>query len=245
MLPPKVRLKAWRCHLTIPGILSTALPTRWSEFHYTAFSPYAVELVCFDLRKRREHEVTRPFAEHTPAVQDAIDRAIVAHYVPGRDREFGLMAQIIDETKAVAAEAVALNPSASTLPTMEVTANPARVFFPATLRAAIEQRWEELGFRSLSAYVTSLARYDLMLGGPHYYFSGKDKDPELLAALDLRTLRAFHAHKRQRILLDYLIDRAAGRELSDDERKTAIANLVTKLRDNALRSQKETRRRAG
>ena len=220
------------------------LPTRWAEFHYTAFSPYAVELVCFDLRKRRDHEVTRPFADLAPRVQDAIDRLIVEHYEPGRDREEGLIAQIIGQTQSVAKGAAAseLNAAANALPVSEVVASRMNVFFPEPLREAIEQRWQELGFQSISAYVTSLARYDVMLGGPHYYFSGKDKNPELLAALDMRTLRAFHARKRHRILFDYLVERAAGRELSDEERAAMTSKVTQRLVENALRSQKAARR---
>ena len=244
MLPPPVRSSTWRAHVTIPGILASVLPTRWAEFNYTTFSPYAVELACFDLRKRRDHDVTRPFADLASKTQDAIDRLIVEHYEPGRDREEGLIARIIQQTQAVAADAGTdeSTSAANALPISEVVASRMNVFFPAPLREAIEQRWQELGFDGISAYLTSLARYDVMLGGPHYYFSGKDKNPELLAALDMRTLRAFHAKKRQRILFDYLVERAAGRELSDEERAAMTSKVTERLVENALRSQKAARR---
>ena len=60
---------------------------------------------------------------------------------------------------------------------------------------------------------------------------------------DARTLRAFYENKRQRILLDYLIERAANREMTDEERLQMSATYVERLRENALRSQKERRRR--
>jgi hypothetical protein len=242
MLPPKVRPKSWRVHLSLPGVLATVLPTRWAEFHYTSASPYIVELVCFDLRKRREHEITRPYADDPPRVQDAVDREIVAHYAPHRDRA-GALIHLIFQRAGEAAANERARPGAVELPPGEMVVQRYWVFFPAILREAIEQRRQELGFRSVSAYVTSLVRYDMMLGGPHYYFSGKDKDPELLAALDLRTLRAFQEQKRQRILLDYLIERATGREMTDAERQQMNATYTVRLRENALRSQREQRRR--
>ena len=68
---PRVPL---RRQVTVPGILRETIQRRMAEFSYKSFSPFAVELVCFDLRKRREHLVTRPFADEPSAVQDALDR---------------------------------------------------------------------------------------------------------------------------------------------------------------------------
>jgi hypothetical protein len=242
MLPAPVCQKNRRVHLSIPGVLASILPTRWAEFHYTCFSPYAVELVCFDLRKRREHTITRPYADDSPRVQDAVDRVIIDHYEPFRDREGALIELIFQRTGDTAARERS-NSLAAELPVGEMVSRKMWVFFPEVLWEAIEQRRRELGFKSVSAYVTSLIRYDLMLGGPHLYFSGKDKDPELLAALNMRTLRAFYENKRQRILLDYLIERALKREVSDEERQRIAATYTARLRENALASQKERRRR--
>jgi hypothetical protein len=116
------------------------------------------------------------------------------------------------------------------------------ILFPGKLQPLIEERWEELGFDSLSAYVTSLIRYDLLLSGPHKYFDGRDMSKELRAALDLRTTREFYAERRQKILLDYLIEQAEGRELSPAEREGAINRIVGQLRQNALDSQRQVRR---
>jgi hypothetical protein len=37
------------------------------------------------------------------------------------------------------------------------------------IRRMADIRWRELGYASLSAYVTGLIRYDLLLGGPHQF----------------------------------------------------------------------------
>src|SRR5687768_18589537 len=106
MIPPPSRAKrpkSWRRHVSIPAVLAPVLPTRWAEFHYTSFSPYAVELVCFDLRKRRDHDITRPFADDPPRVQDAVDREIVPRVAPHRDREGALIYLIFQRARDAAA----------------------------------------------------------------------------------------------------------------------------------------------
>ena len=87
--------KSWRVHVAIPGVLATAIETRRREFTYKNFSPFAVELVCFDLRVRRQHLVTHPFSQEPPEVQDAIDRQIVHYYKPGAPRNWELMNRIL------------------------------------------------------------------------------------------------------------------------------------------------------
>jgi hypothetical protein len=88
---------------------------------------------------------------------------------------------------------------------------------------------------SLSDYVAGLVRYDLTLGGPHTYFNGKDKKRYLLDALDIETELTFYSRrKRQRILLDYLIEEAAGRPLSDQKRHAAMLALSQRLRNVAV-----------
>src|SRR5688572_9617693 len=89
---PTPPAKPWRCHVNYPGILTNAVRTRWEEFDYQAFSPYAIELVCFDLRIRRDHDVTQPFSMDTLAAQDAIDRELIRHYQPDSPRN-GLLVQ--------------------------------------------------------------------------------------------------------------------------------------------------------
>ena len=239
MSSPVSRSKSWRCHVTIPGRLAKVLPSRWAELHYPNFSPYGVELVCYDLRKRAKHDLTLRFANDTSAAQDAIDCAIAEHFFPGMQRNGLLFQHIFGRTQQAAAAANRATHSIDS--PGQIVAHPMWVFFPGVLREIIEQRWRELGCPGLSSYVTGLIRYDLMLGGPHG-FDGRDKHPDLLAALDAGTLTAFHARKRRRILFDYLLEQAAGRDLTDEERKHAIEKLVSDLLTNAIRSQKAARK---
>jgi hypothetical protein len=57
------------------------------------------------------------------------------------------------------------------------------VLFPPLLREIIGIRRRELGFKGISQYVTSLIRYDLLLGGPHTLFRGGDCTPEMCRSL--------------------------------------------------------------
>src|SRR5688500_676079 len=83
-----------RIHATVPGILRETIERRWSEFGYPGFSPFALELICFDMRKRRDHLITRAFAVETASVQDALDRELVRQYVPGKKKR-GLLMQAL------------------------------------------------------------------------------------------------------------------------------------------------------
>ena len=84
-------------------------------------------------------------------------------------------------------------------------------------------------------------------------YSDSDKAAKSPAALlsdsdrARRSASAIEAPSRslsaERILLDYLIERAAKREMSDEERQQIAATYTTRLRENALASQKERRRR--
>ena len=68
------------------------------------------------------------------------------------------------------------------------------------LREIIGIRWRELGFSGISQYVTSLIRYDLLLGGPHTFFRGGDCTPEMCRSLDLETIKLFILNYRPRTL---------------------------------------------
>jgi hypothetical protein len=130
MLPPPILEKSWRVHLCVPGVLATVLPIRWAEFYYTSCSLYIVELVCFDLRKRRDHDITRPYADDPPRVQDAIDRVIVDHYEPHREREGALIELIFQRAGETAARG---RSQAGDLPPGEMVVQRYWVFFPAVL----------------------------------------------------------------------------------------------------------------
>jgi hypothetical protein len=228
--------KSWRMRVAVPGLLGTVIKTRREEFCYKTFSPYAVELVCFDLRIRREHIVTHPFSLEPPAVQNAIDRQIIHYYKPGAPQNWELIERILRGEPWL--------PPIGQFVEGEYQSFRDHVRFPSKLAPLIEIRWRELGFENLSCYVTSLIRYDLLLSGPHKYFNGDDKKyADVLAALDEETYTAFHAGKRQKILLDFLIEEAAGRQMTPAETEAEMRRLATLIRENAVRSQQEYEKR--
>ena len=97
--PRTVSCKSIRRHVGYPGILAETLQLRWSEFRYPSFPPYALELICFDLRRRRTHWITRHFSRETRRVQDALDRQLVAHYAPGAEARGPLVCAAMCENR--------------------------------------------------------------------------------------------------------------------------------------------------
>src|SRR5712692_8464748 len=85
-----------RKSITIPGLLAPAVKLRCAEFGHTIFTPYAVELVCYDLRSDAKHTITIQIARDTQAAQDAVDHELVAHYRPGQPRT-GLLVQLVEQ----------------------------------------------------------------------------------------------------------------------------------------------------
>ena len=53
------------------------------------------------------------------------------------------------------------------VPSAPLSAVARRVTFPCDVWRLADVRWQDLGYRSLSAYVTGLIRYDLLVSGPH------------------------------------------------------------------------------
>jgi len=90
-------------------------------------------------------------------------------------------------------------------------------------------RWQELGYPSLSAYITGLIRYDLMVGGPHL-FTSEDCRAETQEAEPKETLRVREKGKTRKILLDYLIERAHGSELPENELNQIKARIASHLK---------------
>ncbi|MBA3832225.1 MAG: hypothetical protein H0X34_10095 [Chthoniobacterales bacterium] len=84
-----------RKSITLPGLLAPAVKRRYTEFKHCIFTPYAVELVCYDLRSDARHEITLRIARDTQAAQDAVDRELVSRYRPGQKRE-GLLVQLVE-----------------------------------------------------------------------------------------------------------------------------------------------------
>jgi hypothetical protein len=72
----------WRSHVNYPGRLATVIAERIIELERGTFSIYAIELVCYDLHKRREHSITSPLFQKSLELQDAIDRQVIRNYRP-------------------------------------------------------------------------------------------------------------------------------------------------------------------
>jgi hypothetical protein len=201
--PSKHRRKSFRHYITLPAVLAPAVQERIKEVKRGTFSQHAIETVCFDLRIRRAHSVTGQFARELPEIQDAIDRFTVAHYRPNAEADEGTLYRLIfNKLPAI---------TRWQRPVGEGPGVPEKceVYYPPLLVEKIEERWKELGLESLSEYVVSVMRYDLLLGGKHRHFPTNDFHPEILAALDRETLTEFLKNRKPKIRLDYLLEKAA------------------------------------
>jgi hypothetical protein len=172
---PRVRLPACRAasstrrgirkNISIPGLLSPALLLRTQEFGHRTLSPFAVDLVCYDLRSNAIHAITLAIAQDTRAAQVAVDAEIVARYKPGQPRN-GLLVQFIEHLNGIR---IIARHGQEPIP---LRTKPERITLPAIIWPLADLRWRELGYTSFSGYVTGLIRYDLLLSGPHQ-FNGK------------------------------------------------------------------------
>jgi hypothetical protein len=217
-----------RKSITIPGLLIPAVKQRRAEFGHSTLTPYAVELVCYDLRSDSKHEITAAISRDTQAAQDAVDRELVSRYKPGQRRE-GLLVQLVERLyhlQDVAARA------RHDLP-VQLSAVPERVTFPFDIWRLVDVRWQELGYPSFSAYITGLIRYDLLVGGPH---SSTTADPrsKLQRKLTRKTLAAHRRGGRRKLLLDHLIEEAEGHAVPDEELQRVKARIAKALRDISL-----------
>jgi hypothetical protein len=110
------------------------------------FSQHAIETVCFDLRIRRAHSVTGQFTREKPRVQDAIDRFIVAYYRRDAERDGGTLPRLISNTLPPLGDDVDRSRKSDSVKERR------EAFFPPLLAEKIDERWKELGFRSISEY---------------------------------------------------------------------------------------------
>ena len=128
------------------------------------------------------------------------------HYRPGQPRR-GLLVQLVERVghlQSVAAR------SRHDLPFAPLSAVPERVTFPIDIWRLANPRWQKLGYRSLSAYITALIRYDLLVGGPHASTTA-DCRSKLQRKLTRKTLADRRKGRRRKILLDHLIEKREGR----------------------------------
>jgi hypothetical protein len=190
---------------------------------------HAVELVCYDLRSDANHTITLEISRDTQAAQDAVDRELVAHYRPGQPRT-GLLVQLVERVghlQDVAAR------SRHDLVFAPLSAVAKRVTFPIDIWRLANPRWQDLGYASLSAYITALIRYDLLVGGPHK-FTTADCRSKLQRKLTRKTLAARRKGNRRKILLDHLIEQTQGRPVPKDELERVKANIARALRRISL-----------
>jgi hypothetical protein len=92
--PSTFSRKNHRRHVSLPGVLQRVLHQRYLEFRYPTFSPYGLELACFDLRLRRAHDLTVVFAQADKNAQEALDCLLARHYTPGPDAR-GLLVRAV------------------------------------------------------------------------------------------------------------------------------------------------------
>jgi len=215
-----------RKSITLPGLLAPAVNQRCKEFGHSIFAPYAVELVCYDLRSDAKHEITIEIARDTQAAQDAVDRELVTRYRPGQKRE-GLLVQLVERIHHLQDIATRGRHDARPVP---LSAVPERVTFPFDIWRLVDVRWQELGYPSFSAYITGLIRYDLLVSGPH---SSTTADPrsKLQRKLTRKTLAAHRRGGRRKILLDHLIEEAEGHPVPQEELQKVKARIAKALRD--------------
>jgi hypothetical protein len=218
--------KGWRRRLSVPSLLAPTIDRRIKELGRGSFSQHAIETVCFDLRIRRAHAVTGQFAREPLRVQNAIDRFITAYYEPGAEADDGTLPRLIFNS---------LPPLSCDRSRRSNSVKERRdAFFPPLLAEKIEERWRELQLKSLSEYVTSVMRYDLLLGGKHRHFPTNDFHPDILAALDRETLTEFLANRKPKIRLDYLLEEAAEKKLTREECEVLLVAIGQKIRKLAV-----------
>jgi hypothetical protein len=220
--------KGVRKSITIPGVLAPAVKLRCAEFGHAIFTPYAVELVCYDLRSDAKHTITLQIARETQAAQDAVDRELVAHYRPGQPRK-GLLVQLVERIGHLQNVAARSRHEA----TPPLSAVPERVTFPFDIWRMADPRWQNLGYASLSAYITGLIRYDLLVGGPHASNTA-DCRSKLQRKLTRKTLADRRKGRRRKLLLDHLIEEKQGRPVASEELERVKANIAQELRRISL-----------
>jgi hypothetical protein len=220
-----------RKSITIPGLLAPTVKKRCAELGYSIFTPFAVELVCYDLRSDAKHEITLQIARDTQAAQDAVDRELVSRYRPGQKRE-GLLVQLVERIHHLQDVAARNRHDRRPIP---LSAIPERVTFPFDIWRLVDVRWSDLGYPSFSAYITGLIRYDLLVSGPHSSITA-DCRSKLQRKLTRKTLAARRKGSRRKILLDHLIERAEGRPVPKEELERVKTRIAKALRDMSFTS---------
>ena len=226
-----IATKEHRLRVGVPGLLMLAALDRAKAHGYPGFSPSALELICCDLRFQCVHDLTLLIAKQPAHIQHAIDCELFRQRREGAER-CGPLMQVIQGTRL---------PPVRLVPRGDLAVAWDHVRFSDTLAPCIKQRVHQAGYKTFSAYVTALVRYDLLLLGQHL-FNGADKDPDILAALDQETRRTYNEGRPRRSYLRYRLEDRAGRKLSDEEARSATAEIYATLEAWALAANKEERR---
>jgi hypothetical protein len=90
-----------------------------------------------------------------------------------------------------------------------------------------------LGYSSLSAYITGLIRYDLLVGGPHSSTTA-DCRSKLQRKLTRRTVADRRKGRLRKLLLDHLIEEKQGRPNPPEELERVKGNIAQELRRISL-----------
>ncbi|MGH8092586.1 MAG: hypothetical protein ACREIF_03845 [Chthoniobacterales bacterium] len=125
---------------------------------YLLFAPYAVELVCNDLRSDAKHTITLELARDTRPGQDAVDRELARRCRPGKGRE--ALAQLVKRVGIVAH-------SRHDFPLVSLSAVTNWSRFHSIICRLADAPWQSLWYRLFSAYITPLVGYGLLAGGAH------------------------------------------------------------------------------
>lgn len=218
--------KGIRKNITIPGLLAPSMRLRAQELGFRTLSPLVFDLVSYDLRSGAPHTITLAIARDSQAAQDAVDAEIVRRYRPCQPRE-GLLVQVIERLNEMRSQV------RNTTPAAPLKAEAERVTFQRRLWEEVEKRWQELGYSSLSAYVTGLVRYDLLLSGPH-----RAKSTTVNRATQDTTAKQTLVHRRKgkgrKLFLDHLIEKTAGRTMDEPELELMKAKIAQHLQGIVL-----------
>ncbi len=224
----------WARRIWLPGVLMDVIAIRADEVQQETLSKYLVELITYDLRRRRKHSLTGWLSHQSPEVQQAIDLAIKAHYRPGFKSHKEQIARLVARGFADALTGMRAEPL--------VVRERREVYLRRMHSGIIAERMKQLGFKHLSEYVLSLIRFDLLVGGPHKDHAGPCPWP-LADALDKKTHDTFHnTPPAEKCMIDYVIEEIMGREMTPEERDAALKKAAEQLVGEAVAAQKKARK---
>ena len=226
----------WARRIWLPGVLVDVIAIRADEVQQETLSKYLVELITYDLRRRRGHSLTGWLSHQSPEVQQAIDLAIKAHYRPGFKSHKEQIARLVARGFADALTGVRAEPL--------VVRERREVYLRRMHSGIITERMKQLGFAQLSEYVLSLIRFDLLIGGPHREHAGPCPWP-LSDALDRKTHDTFHnTPPAEKCRIDYVVEEIMGREMTPEERDVALKKAAEQLVNEAVAAQKRARKKS-